>query len=97
MSLVYYVYILTNANRTLLYSDVTNNLKSRLLFHQSMTLSQNAYTKKYKVFYLIYFEPFAEVVDAIKREKEIDSMSRKMKEELINSKNKNWEFLNDKI
>ncbi|GGE09653.1 hypothetical protein GCM10011516_04210 [Sphingobacterium cellulitidis] len=62
-----------------------------------MTLSQNAYTKKYKVFYLIYFEAFAEVVDAIKREKEIDSMSRKMKEELINSKNKNWEFLNDKI
>lgn len=46
---------------------------------------------------ILYFEAFAEVVDAIKREKEIDSMSRKMKEELINSKNKNWEFLNDKI
>ncbi|WP_313191236.1 GIY-YIG nuclease family protein [Sphingobacterium sp.] len=94
---MYYVYILTNSNRTVLYVGVTNDLKVRLTFHKSPSLSHNSFTNRYKVYFLIYFETFSHVLDAITREKEIKRWTRKRKEELINTQNKEWKFLNDMI
>ncbi|MEC3906420.1 GIY-YIG nuclease family protein [Tamlana sp. 2201CG12-4] len=93
----YFVYILTNKNKTVLYTGVTNNLKERLSFHQNPEPFSKAFTAKYKCFYLIYYEHFFEIEEAIKREKQIKGWSRKKKESLITNFNVSWSFLNDKI
>jgi len=77
----YYVYILTNKTRTVLYTGVTNNLKERLHFHANPLPFSKTFTTKYKCFYLIFYEHFFEIEDAIKREKQIKGWSRKKKEE----------------
>ncbi len=93
----YYVYILTNKSKTVLYTGITNNLKERLFFHQNPEPFSKAFTAKYKCFFLIYYEHFHDVNDAIKREKQIKGLSRKKKENIISEFNKNWSFLNDRI
>ena len=90
----YYVYILTNKNKTVLYIGVTNNLKNRITFHKT---SKSSFTSKYNCFNLIYYERFEDVNFAIKREKELKGWNRNKKEELINSFNAEWKFLNNEI
>ena len=93
----YYVYILTNRAKTVLYTGVTNNLKERLWFHENPEAISKTFTAKYKCFFLIYFEHFFDVNDAIKREKQIKGWSRAKKETLVSQVNANWSFLNDTI
>ena len=76
----YYVYILTNKNKTVLYTGVTNNLIERLYFHNNPLPFSKAFTVKYKCFFLIYYEHFTEIESAINREKQIKGMNRKKKE-----------------
>ena len=92
----YFVYILTNKNKTTLYIGITNDIKNRLYYHQNNDNKQ-AFTKKYNCFYLIYYEMFGNVNDAIAREKQLKGWSRKKKEKLIYGFNKEWLFLNDEI
>ncbi|WP_339752794.1 GIY-YIG nuclease family protein [uncultured Winogradskyella sp.] len=91
------MYILTNKTKTVLYTGVTNNLKDRLHFHHNPEPFSKAFTAKYKCLYLLYYEHFFNIDDAIKREKEIKGWSRKKKEDLINSINAKWKFLNEDI
>ena len=93
----YYIYILTNKNKTVLYTGVTNNLKDRLYWHRNPEPFSKAFTTRYKCFYLIYYEHFFDINVAIAREKEIKGWSRAKKENLITSFNKKWNFLNDEI
>ena len=93
----YYTYILTNKSKTVLYTGVTNDLKVRLHTHANPLPFSKAFTAKYKCFYLIYYEHFTEVEQAILREKQIKGMSRAKKEALISSFNKEWQFLNNSI
>lgn len=94
----YFVYILTNKNKTVLYTGITNDLKQRLYWHKHpQTSGVSHFTFKYKCFYLIYYEHYFDVDTAISREKQIKGYSRLKKENLINSFNPKWEFLNDKI
>ncbi|WP_411768966.1 GIY-YIG nuclease family protein [Winogradskyella sp. A3E31] len=93
----YYVYILTNKNKTVLYIGVTNSIKERLYFHNNPEPFSKAFTAKYNCFYLVYYEHFFEVANAIKREKELKGWSRKKKEHLITHTNPDWKFLNDNI
>ncbi len=93
----YFVYILTNKIKTVLYTGITNNLKDRLLFHKNPLPFSKAFTSKYKCFYLVYYELFFEIETAIKREKQIKGWSRAKKEVLITSFNSSWKFLNDDI
>ena len=68
----YFVYILTNRNKTVLYIGVTNDLKNRIQFHRENTnLNKKAFTSKYKCFYLVYYEHFNNIKDAILREKQL--------------------------
>ncbi|HKJ06306.1 MAG TPA: GIY-YIG nuclease family protein, partial [Flavobacteriaceae bacterium] len=69
----YYVYILTNKNKTVLYIGVTNNIKNRIAYHKT---SKSAFTYKYNCFYLIYYERFGDVNQAIKREKILKGWKR---------------------
>lgn len=92
----YFVYILTNKNKTVLYIGVTNDLEIRLRQHIN---GENtvAFTKKYNCHFLAYFERFQCVNDAIAREKELKGWTRNRKNLLIETENKNWKFLNDMI
>ncbi len=93
----YFVYILTNKARTTLYVGVTNDLKTRIYQHQQDELSKKTFAGKYQCFYLIYYERYAFIEHAIEREKEIKKWRREKKENLINSFNPNWDFLNDEV
>lgn len=94
----YYVYILTNPKKTVLYIGVTNDLKRRLQEHAlGNEENRNSFTSRYFCYNLIYFEYFQDVNQAIARETELKKWSRAKKEALINRRNPEWQFLNDKI
>jgi len=90
-----FVYLLTNKHKTVLYIGVTSDLKDRLLKHLSREIK--GFTSRYNCYYLVYYEGFDYISDAIKREKQLKVWTRMKKEGLINSTNPEWEFLNDEI
>ncbi|AGA80587.1 GIY-YIG nuclease family protein [Echinicola vietnamensis] len=92
----YFVYILTNKNKTVLYTGVTNDLRNRLYQHANPE-KKTSFTSKYNCFYLIYWERFPVVSEAIQREREIKGWRREKKVKLINDHNPKWKFLNDEI
>jgi putative endonuclease len=87
-----YVYILTNKTHTVLYTGVTNNLSRRLEEHRGK-LDKNSFTYRYNVTILDYFEEYDNIEDAIEREKQIKTGSRRKKIVLINSLNPEWRDL----
>ena len=89
MKFEYYVYILCNAKKTVLYVGVTNNLGRRMMEHRQGLAE--GFTKKYNVNKLIYAETYSDVTEAISREKQIKHWARKKKEALINAANPDWE------
>ena len=89
----YQVYILTNKNKTVLYTGVTNDLQGRL--YQHATGEIDGFTKKYNCHYLLHYEWFTHIEEAIDREKEIKGWRRYKKENLISSTNPEWKFLNE--
>ncbi len=91
----YFVYILTNANKTVLYTGVTNDLERRLAEHRDPDSSESVFTARYGVKYLLYYERYQRIIDAIVREKEIKGWRREKKVKLIESKNPYWKFLGE--
>ena len=87
----YFVYLLTNAGRTVLYIGVTSELESRLVNHCQGTYP--GFTATYQVNRLIYFESFGEVLAAIAREKQLKGWTRAKKEALVARVNPRWEDL----
>ncbi len=88
---VYFVYILTNKNKTTLYVGVTNNLQRRLQEHQ-LGLNKG-FSTKYNCHHLVYYEKHHEICNAIGREKEIKNWRREKKNALVNSFNPEWRSL----
>jgi len=87
----YCIYIMTNAHNIVLYTGITNNLQRRVLEHRSG--EGNAFTKKYNITKLVYFESGDDVNIAIAREKQIKAGSRRKKIDLIESINPEWKDL----
>jgi len=90
----YFVYIMTNQDHTVLYTGVTNDIQRRVIEHRSG--KGGAFSKRYKIYSLVYFESGDDVTSAIAREKQIKGGSRQKKIELINSINPGWEDLYEK-
>ena len=88
---IYYVYILTNSNHTVLYTGVTNDLERRCYEHKKKIIK--GFTSKYNVDKLVYFEQLEFIDMAIAREKQIKGYSRTKKETLISNFNKEWKEL----
>ena len=82
---LYYVYILTNKNNTVLYTGVTNDLRVRVYQHKNKM--NKGFTARYNIYKLVYFETFEGIDNAIHREKVIKGGSRKKKIDLIISMN----------
>jgi putative endonuclease len=93
----YFVYIITNIKKTVLYIGVTNDLKTRLFYHANPEANSKHFSHKYKCKYLIYFEHYQDVNISIDREIQLKRWNRKKKEHLINFKNPDWTFLNNQI
>lgn len=70
-----YIYILTNKNHTVLYTGVTSNLAKRLYEHRT-GYYKDAFTSRYNVTKLVYFEGFTLIEEAIAREKQIKAGNR---------------------
>ena len=85
----YYVYILTNAHKKVLYTGVTNDLIRRVYEHKNH-LDKGSFTARYNIEYLVYYEETSDVESAIEREKQIKSWNRKHKNKLIETKNPQW-------
>lgn len=65
---MYYLYILTNWDDSVLYIGVTGNLTKRLYEHRNHLA--DGFTKKYNFHKLVYFEQTTDVNSAIAREKQ---------------------------
>ncbi len=85
--------MMTNRNKTVIYTGVTNDLKKRVQEHKDKTGS--SFTKKYNITTLVYYESFDRIYDAIAAEKKIKSGSRAKKIALIESTNPGWKDLYD--
>ncbi|CAM3534560.1 GIY-YIG nuclease family protein [Flavobacterium chungbukense] len=91
----YYIYIITNEYRSSFYIGVTNNLKQRLLKHkENIDQKVNTFAAKYNIKFLVYYEKFTWIHEAIAREKELKKWRREKKIELIKNYNPNFDFLN---
>ncbi len=87
----YWVYIMANAYKYVLYIGVTNDLARRYQEHKNGMLE--GFTKKYNCHYLVYYEEYQMVNDAIAREKQLKKWSREKKYTLIRRLNPRMEDL----
>ena len=85
--------MMTNRNKTVIYTGVTNDLKRRVQEHKDKKGS--SFTRKYNITNLVYYESFNRIYDAIAAEKKIKSGSRAKKIALIESTNPGWKDLYD--
>lgn len=84
---IYYIYILSSQNNTVLYTGVTNDLVRRCYEHKSKLIK--GFTQKYNVNKLVYYEVFDQIDFAIAREKQIKGLTRIKKDILIDKVNPN--------
>ena len=86
---VYFTYMMASRSRTL-YVGVTGDLSRRAFQHKER---RGGFTAWYNCDRLVWFERFAEVSDAIQREKELKGWTRAKKVALIEAANPTWEDL----
>ena len=77
----YWVYIMSNKTRSVLYIGVTNDLYRRYIEHKQEIIK--GFTQKYKCHHLVYYEEFSDINEAIAREKVLKGWTRVKKENLI--------------
>jgi len=87
-----FVYIMTNKNKTVLYTGVTSSLQDRIEQHKHRK-HPDSFTARYNCNKLVYYEVFDTIVEAIAREKIIKGGNRKKKLDLINGLNPGWNDL----
>jgi putative endonuclease len=95
MARQFYVYMMANQKNTLIYTGVTNDLKRRTFEHREGLCE--GFTKRYRVYKLIYYEIAENPYAAISREKQIKGGSRADKLKLIDGFNPDWRDLYDEI
>ena len=88
---MYYVYILTNWDDSVIYIGVTGNLERRLYEHKNKLA--DGFTKKYNVNKLVYFESTSDVYSALSREKQLKKWTRVKKNQLVETLNPEWKDL----
>ena len=95
---MFYVYIISNNFRNVLYIGVTRNLERRLYEHKNKLI--DGFSKKYNLNVLLFYETTEYALDAIAREKQLKKWNRDKKFDLIKSVNpelrdlsEDWWFL----
>ncbi len=90
-----FVYIMSNKVRSVLYIGVTNDLIRRVYEHKNELV--DGFTKKYKCKYLLYYEYFDDIENAIKREKQLKNWRKSWKLDLIKRMNPDLRDLSKEI
>ena len=91
----YYVYILTNATHSVLYTGFTGDLMHRV--HQHKTREVAGFTSRYGADRLVYYEEHEEPEEGILREKQFKAGPRRKKMALIDGFNPSWRDLYHEI
>ena len=84
----YYVYIMTNQYRGVLYIGMTNSLLRRIDQHKNKEI--DGFSKKYNLTKLVYYEVLDSPGVAIMREKRLKKWNRVWKINLIEKMNPHW-------
>jgi putative endonuclease len=84
----YWVYILASQPRGTLYIGVTNDILGRVGRHRDGIGPK--FTGRYRVHQLVWFEEFADIEEAIQREKSLKHYLRPWKINLIARTNPHW-------
>ncbi|HEY5714267.1 MAG TPA: GIY-YIG nuclease family protein [Candidatus Gracilibacteria bacterium] len=87
----YFVYILTNWERSVFYIGVTGNLPRRILEHKLKI--NRGFTCEYNCSKLVYYAETGDVCVALEREKQLKHWHRQWKINLINQENQDWRDL----
>ncbi len=91
----YFVYMLTNSDRSLLHVGVTGALREMLYKAERLAIDRPVNHDICTL--LVYFESFLDVKEAIIREQKMKSYSKNKKKELINRFNPEWNSLNKDV
>lgn len=91
----FYVYILANQRRTVLYIGMTSDLPKRVYEHKHKLVK--GFTERYNVDRLVYFEVLESAEEAVKRERNMKEWKREWKEKRILEFNPEWRDLYDEI
>ena len=86
-----YVYIMTNKTNSTLYIGVTSDLVKRIYEHKNALV--DGFTKKYNLKKLVFYEVHSDIMEAIKREKQLKAWKREWKVDLIENENRDWNDL----
>ena len=92
---IYYIYIMANKYRNVLYIGMTNDLKRRVYEHKNDII--DGYTKQYRCKKLVWYEQTNNVQSAILKEKRMKKWKREFKEYVINEMNPEWNDLYENI
>ena len=86
------VYIMSNARKTVLYTGATSDLRVRVMEHR-LEPDPTAFTRRYNIRTLVYYETTPNIAAATTREKQIKAGSRAKKVALIEGMNPEWKDL----
>ena len=93
--MTYFVYILSNRRRGVLYVGFTNNLLRRIGEHKGKIVP--SFSKTYGLILLVYFEEYSSLQEARAREAVLKRWRRAWKFKLIEDLNPNWDDLSDRL
>lgn len=87
----FFVFVLSNRRRGVLYVGVTSDLIRRLLEHKAKLVP--GFTKTYGIVMLVYYEEYSSILEARAREATLKRWRRAWKMELIDKFNPDWRDL----
>ena len=93
--MAFYVYILASQTNGTLYTGHTDDIAYRTWNHREGRGA--AFTRKYAVKRLVWYEPHGTAIGAIQREKNIKHWSRAWKIALIEEMNPTWRDLFEEL
>jgi putative endonuclease len=91
----FFVYVLSNRRRGVLYVGVTSDLIRRLFEHKAKLVP--GFTKTYGIVMLVYYEEYSSILEARAREATLKRWRRAWKMELIDKFNPDWRALAEEL
>jgi putative endonuclease len=91
----FFVYVLSNRRRGVLYVGVTSDLIRRLFEHKAKLVP--GFTKTYRIVMLVYYEEYSSILEARAREATLKRWRRAWKMELIDKFNPDWRDLAEEL
>ena len=91
----YWVYIMSNGHRGVLYVCMTSDIAGRATEHREGTIK--VFTQRYQVDRLVYFEAYTDAELAVRRERLMKRWRRDWKIQLVEETNPTWRDLFDVV